>query len=313
MPPMRRLRYLLPLVLLAYLATGVTQVERDERAVVRRFGRVIDRPGPGLWVGLPWGVDTVDKFKVGTVRQLTVGYSPDEFADAPAIPAGQLLTGDQNLVNLRLVVEYAIDDRDTELDNYAAHRDRVDGVLAREAEAVASQWAAARSVDEVLSGRAAITRTVAEQLPDRIAPHKLGVVVQRVSVEHLAAPDEVREAFEAVNQAQTGIRTRVSQAEQEQSRKLSEADSLTQRLKSEATAYTTEKKTSAEAEAASFLARLTNYQTLREKNPDILAAIWREEVGKILSGVKERGRIEVLDDALGPNGLELNQFLPTRK
>jgi hypothetical protein len=27
--------------------------------------------------------------------------------------------------------------------------------------------------------------------------------------------------------------------------------------------------------------------------------------------VKERGRIEVLDDALGPNGIELNQFIPT--
>jgi hypothetical protein len=29
--------------------------------------------------------------------------------------------------------------------------------------------------------------------------------------------------------------------------------------------------------------------------------------------VKEKGRIEVLDDVLGPNGLELNQFVPTRK
>lgn len=308
---MRRLKYILPLLLFAYLTTGVTQVERDERAVVRRFGRVIDRPGPGLWVGLPWGIDRVDKFKVATVRQLSVGYSPDEFGDSPGTPSGQLLTADQNLVNLRLVVEYAIDDE--KLEDYAMHRDRVDGVLSREAEAAASQWAAARTVDEVLSGRAAITRTVADRLPDRIAPHRLGVVVQRVSVEHLAAPDEVREAFEAVNQAQTGIRTRVSQAEQERDRKLSEADALKRRLESEATAYTTEKTKLAEAEAAAFTARLTGYQTLRQQNPDILAAIWREEVGKILAGVKERGRIEVLDDDLGPNGLELNQFLPTKK
>jgi regulator of protease activity HflC (stomatin/prohibitin superfamily) len=208
-------------------------------------------------------------------------------------------------------VEYAIDDE--KLEEYAMHRDRVDAVLAREAEAVGSQWAAAHTVDEVLSGRAAITRTVAERLPDRIAPQRLGIVVQRVSVEYLAAPDEVREAFEAVNQAQTGIRTRVNQAEQEKSRKLSEADALKVRLKGEAAAYTTEQTKLAEADAAAFTARLKSYQTLREKNPDLLAAIWREEVGKILAGVKERGRIEVLDDALGPNGIELNQFLPTKR
>jgi modulator of FtsH protease HflK len=297
---------------LLYLLTGVTQVEPDERAVVRRFGRVIDRPGPGLRVGLPWGVDQVDKFKVRTV-QLSVGYNPDEAADTPLVPTGQLATGDQNLVNLRLVVAYAIDTRDGELENYAAHRDRVDAVLARETEAVASEWAAARTVDEVLSGRAVIARQVAERLPQRIAPHRLGVVVQRVSVEHLAAPDEVKDAFDAVNQAQTGIRTRVNQAEQDAGRRVSEADALRQKLLSEAKAYSTERETLAKADADAFTKRLASYQKLRQTNPDILAAIWREEVGKILTGVKERGRIEVLDDVLGPNGLELNQFLPTRK
>jgi membrane protease subunit HflK len=309
---MRRLRYLLPIPLVLYLLTGVTQVGPDERAVVRRFGRVIDRPGPGLRVGLPWGVDQVDKFKVRTV-QLTVGYNPDEVADSAGIPAGQFVTGDQNLINLRLVVDYAIDTRDGELENYAAHRDRVDAVLAREAEALASEWAAARTVDEVLSGRAAVAQQVAERLPPRIAPHRLGVVVQRVSVEHLAAPDEVKDSFDAVNQAQTGIRTRVNQAEQDAQRRLSESDSLRQKLLSEGRAYATERETLAKAEAVAFTKRLESYQMLRQSNPDVLAAIWREEVGKILTGVKEKGRVEVLDDVLGPNGLELNQFVPTRK
>jgi membrane protease subunit HflK len=308
---MRRLRYLPLLVLPLYLLTGVTQVGPDERAVVRRFGAVIDRPGPGLRVGLPWGFDQVDKFQVRTVRQLPVGYTPDELGDSPGTPAGQLLTGDQNLANLRLMVEYAIDEE--KLEDYAAHRDRVDAILSREAEAAAAAWAAARTVDEVLSGRAAVARTVAEGLPERIAGHRLGVVVQRVSVDHLAAPDEVKESFEAVNQAQTGIRTRVNQAEQERQRKLSEAESLRGRLLSEAKAYTTERESLADADAAAFTLRVDSYHRLRTTNPDILSAIWREEVGRILVGVKDRGRIEVLDDMLGPNGLEVNQFLPTRK
>ena len=179
--------------------------------------------------------------------------------------------------------------------------------------ALANEWAATRTVDDVLSGRAAVAQQVADRLPPRIAPHRLGIVIQRVSVDHLAAPDEVKDSFDAVNQAQTGISTRVNQAEQDAQRRVSEANSLSQRLDSEAKAYANERETLARADADAFTKRLTSYRTLRQSNPDILAAIWREEVGKILAGVKERGRIEVLDDALGPNGLELNQFIPTKR
>ena len=212
---------------------------------------------------------------------------------------------------MRLVVEYAIDDE--RLEEYAVSKDRTDAVLAREAEAAAAEWVASRTVDEVLGGRAGVARRVADALPARVSPHRLGVVVQRVSVEHLAAPDEVRESFDAVTRAQTGIRTRVSQAEREGGRKRSEAEATRERLRNEANAAATERTSAATAEAAAFTKRAGQYHTLRRTNPDLLAALWREEVGKILAGVKERGRIEPLDDALGPNGLELNQFLPGRR
>src|SRR5438552_16014743 len=107
---MLRLRYLLILALAAYLLTGVAQVRPEERAVVRRFGKVVARPGPGLWVGLPWGIDRVDRVPVRTLRQVTVGYDPATASDAPGTgaPPGQLLTGDQNLVNVQFVLAYAI-------------------------------------------------------------------------------------------------------------------------------------------------------------------------------------------------------------
>jgi membrane protease subunit HflK len=311
---MRRLRYLLPLLFFAYLLTGISQVGYDERAVVRRFGRVVARPGPGLWVGLPWGIDTVDRVQVRAVRQLAVGFLPEEANDAPGNPPGQLLTGDQNLVNVKLVVEYAIDDRDGEFEQYVANKDQVDRVLSREAEAAAAEWVGGRKVDEVLSGRAALARRVSDQLPDRLQPHRLGIVVQRVSVEELAAPVEVQDAFQQVNQAQTAIRTRRNQAEQEAQRQRSEATAAEQRLLREGEAYKQEKDALARAEADAFLNRLTEYRRAKATNPDALAAIWREEMGKVLAGVKDRGgRVEVLDDALGPNGIELNQFVPTKK
>src|SRR6476619_8535347 len=89
--PMPRPRTLLLVALLAYLLTGVAQVRPEERAVVRRFGKVVARPGPGLWVGLPWGIDRVDRVPVRSVRQLAVGYDPETAPDSPGPPPGQLL------------------------------------------------------------------------------------------------------------------------------------------------------------------------------------------------------------------------------
>lgn len=311
---MRRLAYLLLIVLVVYLATGVAQVGPDERAIVRRFGRVVARPGPGLWVGLPWGFDRVDRVQVRTVRQLHVGYTNETIEDSPGTPPGQFLTGDQNLVNVKLVVEYAIDDRDGELEDYVTQRDSVEAILAREAEAIAGEWVGGRPVDEVLlTGRAELARWVTRRLSERTTSHRLGVVVQRVSVDHLAAPQEVRDAFEAVNQAQTGILTRENQARQEAAQRVREAETTQFRLGQQGEAYRAEKLALAKADAESFRNRLDQYRRLRQTNPDILVAIWWEEMGRTLVGMKGRGRVDLLDHHVGPNGLDVTQFLSPKK
>src|SRR5947209_15475217 len=94
---------------LSYLLTGVTQVRPGERALVRRFGRVLDeQPEPGLFVGLPWGMDRIDRVPVDRVRRVEVGYQPDADEDKLTTPPGQLPTGDHNLVNVQVVLNYSV-------------------------------------------------------------------------------------------------------------------------------------------------------------------------------------------------------------
>ncbi|MFO0821720.1 MAG: SPFH domain-containing protein [Gemmataceae bacterium] len=213
---MLRLRYLIPVAIGAYLLTGVAVVSPEERVIVRRFGKVVARPGPGLWIGLPWGMDRIDRVPVRTALQLTVGYDPQTASDAGSTPAGQFLTGDQNLVNVQLVLDYGIGETDAELDDYVNHRDRVDATLARITEAAVAEWAAGRGVDRVLiTGNAALPAWVMARVEERLPAYRLGVRLQRVSVGYLAPPEEVRAAFGMVTQAQTAIRTREFQALQE--------------------------------------------------------------------------------------------------
>src|SRR5437870_2216551 len=90
-------------------ATALTQVESGELAVVRRFGRVLPhKPGPGLYCGLPWGMDRVDRVAVGKARRTTVGFTAPVEEDAGVTPPGQLLTGDHNLVNVQAEVYYKV-------------------------------------------------------------------------------------------------------------------------------------------------------------------------------------------------------------
>ena len=218
---------ILALALVAYGLTGVVPVRPGERAVVRRFGRVLpDKPRPGLWVGLPWGMDRVDRVAVDRIQSVTVGYQ-DDVPDDAAIPAGQLLTGDHNLVNVQATIFYKV--RPDEVEDYVAQMDQADGLIARAAETVLAQWVATRTVDDVLLNaktalRPALTDGVSRVLKEN--DYRLGVEVLDARVAVVAPPADVKPAFDKVTQAQTAIVTKTNAAEQEarRNRRTAEAE-----------------------------------------------------------------------------------------
>ena len=61
-----------------YLLTGIFTVAADEQAVIRRFGRVAARLGPGIHYRLPWPVDRVDVIKTTAVMKTGVGFELPE-------------------------------------------------------------------------------------------------------------------------------------------------------------------------------------------------------------------------------------------
>jgi modulator of FtsH protease HflK len=307
----RRLRYL-PLVALAlYLLTGVAQIRPEERAVVRRFGRVVAHPGPGLWVGFPYGIDRLDRVPTATVRRVPVGYRPELAEDTPT---GQFLTGDQNLVNVQVAIDYAVGEGPTDLEDYVAQKDRVDGILAREAEAALGEWVAARPVDDVLlTGNVALPGWLGRRVQERVADQRLGVRVQQASVAYLAPPDEVRGAFEEVNRAQTAARSQEQRAHQEAARMRRDAEATAYQLEQQALGSAAARKAMARGEADAFRRRLEQYRRLRATNPDVLAAIWWDEMGRVWAGFRGRGRVELLDSRLGPDGLDLTTVVPPPK
>jgi len=309
---MRRAWLILAVIVVAYLLTGVTQVRPGERAVVRRFGRVVATPTAGLWVGLPWGFESVERVRVDWVRRVTVGYQSEFDETDEAAPPGQLLTGDQNLVNVQAVVDYSV--RGDAVAEYAAVRDRVDGIIARAAEAVLAEWIAGRGVDEVLlTGKAVLPLWLSARLRERLGSYQLGIDVQTAGVTHLAPPKNVNFAFVGVTSAQAGIRTREQEAGRDANERLRLAATKADELTQTAAAVAHESLARAEADVAGFRQRLLQYHRARRTNADVLAAMWWDELGPLFAKLRAAGRLDLLDAHLGPDGLDIMQVGPRAK
>jgi membrane protease subunit HflK len=313
---MRRLLLIAAIIVAAITAaTALTRIAPGERGVVRRFGRVLDhKPGPGLHRGLPWGIERVDRVPVGMVRRVSVGFTGAEVDDTSGTPAGQLLTGDHNLVNVQAEIDYKV--IEDQVEKFALQADRVEPLLARLAEAALAEWIAGRNVDDVLVfGKRDLPAYVRDVLQDRLRPYDLGIEVERASIIRLNPPDEVKAAFDEVAKAQTRKGTQTNQAEQEAESKLNDTRAEVFQKERLAAAYSKEQQLAAEAEAAAFLKQLAQYRALATSDPAYLNTLWLDQMTRIYARMKDAGRIDVLDHYLSKEGLTITQFplLPKRK
>ena len=295
--------------------SALTQVQPGEKAVVRRFGRIMaEQPGPGLFVGLPWGLDQVDRVAVGRVKRVEVGLVNKDDPELRETPPGQLLTGDHNLVNLQAEIYYTV--AEDEVAKFVLQADRADALVARVAETVLAEWIAGRSVDEVLlRGKTLLPFYLVPRMQTLLKPYDLGVKMEDASITRLYPPEEVKDAFDRLAQAQTNIRTQVYQADQDADRKQREAEANVFHSQRLTAAYAQEQRLPAQAEAETFRKRLEQYRQFLARDPNYLNALWQDEMTRLYARMRETGRIDVLDHYLSSEGLNITQFplVPKKK
>ncbi|MFA0730814.1 MAG: hypothetical protein LKKZDAJK_001768 [Candidatus Fervidibacter sp.] len=278
------LRWLLTCIAL-YLLAGFYIVGSDEVGVVRLFGRVWQNRVPsGLHYRPPFPFTRLDKVKVRQVRRVTVGMeAADLVVGRQANPLqAQFLTGDQNILIVRAVVQFSVHDPVRFL--FAASD--AEGIVRRVVEAVLAEEVAQMPVDEAMTTGKIALQNRAQRKAQRILDgrYRLGVTLVAVTLERIAPPDPVKEAFEAVTQARQTRHRRLLEAQTYANTVLPQARGEAQRLINEALAYRERRIAEAKGDAARFLALWSEYR----KAKDVTAArLYLETMEEILPRLKK--------------------------
>lgn len=216
--PERRLRRwplrrkLAAAVAVVWLATGVYIVGADQQAVVTRFGKVVEpRVMPGIHVSLPWPLDRVSKLKVRQLQRLIIGGDVGDAALGRSDPlASQFLTGDQNLIHMRVVVQYSVGVPA----DYLFRAQETARLVAAAVEAELAHRVAARDVDAVLTtDKAAIQEEVRAAAQKLLDAYGIGVILAGVNIENVAPPAPAADAFREVAGARADAARIVNEAE----------------------------------------------------------------------------------------------------
>jgi len=256
---------LLPWLVLAYLATGFYSVRPSEQAVVRRWGGALGRlRSPGLHFGFPYGIDRVSRVRVLESKRVGVGTTlAERVLGRRAEPQrAECLTGDRNLILVSAIVQYQIKDPKAYLFNVADVP-----VLVRNAAASAlSSLIAGMNVDDILTvQRDAVQVRALRATQTALDRYRAGVQVTVVSLEGVAPPQEVADAFRDVTSARGDKQRAINEARGYANRLIPRARGEAHRILAEAEAYREEIVRRAEGEAERFVrvaAELSNNRQL---------------------------------------------------
>ncbi|HET8547680.1 MAG TPA: FtsH protease activity modulator HflK [Bryobacteraceae bacterium] len=198
--PRKDRRWLAAVALLGWISTGVYVVRADQQAVVTRFGRVVEpRVMPGLHLALPWPVDRVTRLKVRQLQRTVIGGDVADSVLGRTDPLrSQFLTGDQNLIHMRTVVQYSVG---VPVD-YLFRTENVETLIGAVVEAELARAAARMGVDDILTtGKAHLQEIVRASAQKSLNDLRAGVLIASVNVENVVPPAEAADAFRDVASA----------------------------------------------------------------------------------------------------------------
>ena len=264
------------LAAIIWLATGFYTVQPGEQAALRRLGVFESVEGPGLHWFWPAPIGTKSIVAVEEVRRLELGLR----GATPVLSESLMITGDENIVDAQLLVQYDIKNVEQFLFRVV---DPAGAVIKSAAETSLRQVVGQRNIDDVLTTeKEAVqeeTRVLLQRLLDS---YETGIRIREVKLQNVRAPVQVQDAFDDVVRAREDKDRIIRLARAYEADVLPKARGDAARVREAAEAFRQERIASATGQAERFLAILEEFKNSEEVTRQRL---YLEAMEEILPGI----------------------------
>ena len=268
------------LIVVIWIATGIYRLGPGEQSAQRRFGAICGEIlGPcsqnagiitqtGLHWWWPTPVGKKDRVKVTETRRMELGFRTGS-AEGVAVE-GLMISGDLNIVDVQMVVQYNIKDLagylfrvddPGELDRNIPPGQPDGRTLKDAAEAAIRLVVGQRTIEDVLTEqRTEVESETKERLQEFLDRYAAGINILSVQLLKTQAPEEVFEAFEDVLRARQEKETRINEARTYENSIIPRAQGDAERIKREAEAFRQARVARAQGEAGRFISVLDAFR-----------------------------------------------------
>jgi membrane protease subunit HflK len=227
----------------AWSATGFYIVDEAERAIVLRFGKFVDITQPGLRWHLPWPIET--RVAINTEETITWDYQ------------GSMLTRDENIVDINLIVQYRRTDPEAFLFSIRDPEETLQDVTGSAIREIVGK----NNLDYILTeGRLDISSTALTLLQSTLDTYQTGITVYEVNMQEAQFPEEVQASVQDVVKAREDQARVILEAETYRNQLLPNARGQAVRQTQAAEAYQAQVIANAEGESSRFTQIRREYQ-----------------------------------------------------
>ncbi|HIB73815.1 MAG TPA: FtsH protease activity modulator HflK [Candidatus Marinimicrobia bacterium] len=270
------------IALIFWLFTGVYTVGPDEVGVVQRFGKYIRVVQSGLNYHMPFPIETVKTPKVTEVKRIEIGFRTIGKNQYRTVERESLmLTGDENIVDAELIVQYKIKEPINYLFNFIGPE-----LTMREASEASLRTVVGRhNIDEALtSGKLMIQEETKELLQSILDKYETGIQVVAVQLQDVSPPKQVIDSFKDVASAKEDKNRMINEAEGYRNNVIPKARGEAQSMILEAEGFRESRISRAEGDVAKFKAILKEYSKAKDVTRKRL---YLEAMEEILPGLEK--------------------------
>ena len=269
-----------------WLLSGIYIIQPAERGVILQFGQYAHTTQPGPHWHIPWPVQTLERVNVDQNRSVE-------------LKGQEILTKDENIVEIDLAVQYNI----KEASDYLFNVVDADTTLRQAAESALRETVGQTIMDSVITeGRDIIADDTKTQIQNILDGYNAGMQVNSVNLESAQPPEEVQAAFSDAIKAREDQERFINESEAYKNGLLPQARGDAVIALEEARAYKAQVVNAAQGEASRFESLLTQY----ERAPEVTRErLYIESLEAVLSNSSK-----VMVDVEGGNNL---MYLPLDK